>query len=912
MLWKFGCIGLGWVLTVSTLGFSEESKMQSASSTMQVEKLQCEYRVDPLGIDIVNPRLSWALSSKQRAQKQHAFQILVASTAEGLAQDKGDLWDSGKQVSDQTAQVVYAGKALAARQACYWKVRVWDSADQASDWSAPAYWSVGLLDESDWQAQWIGQDLSTASEKREPALPWLRNEFALSAKPVRATAYVAAMGYYELYLDGNKVDDHLLSPAVSDYRKRAYYITHDVTEYVKAGKNCVGLWLGRGWYYYGYPGVTHRGPIVRAQIEVELDNGETVVIGTDENWKTHASPLKMIGKGFAAKTGERYDARDEIPGWNRPDLDDAEWTNAVVLEPPVERLVAQRVEPNRLQDEIKPVSIKELEDGKYMVDMGRNFTGWLELHLTSHRGKHVNIQYIEDFLDDGEWQDFGQRDTYIPATDKEEVFRSRFNYHAFQYVCVSGLEKKPELSDFRGWLVNTDFPQAGTFSCSNDLLTRIYETVVWTYRCVTMGGYAVDCPQRERLGYGGDGQVTMETGLYAFQPAAMYTKWLANWRDTQNPNGSMPNIAPDTHGAGGGPTWGAICVLLPWQLYLHYADTRVLADCYPMMQQYLSYLDSLCKNDIMQPIGHPAYGFIGDWVAPGRDQEPPWSKEEWRIFFNTTFYAYLLQETARVAEVIEKGADAARYRARADEINKAAHAAYFNADTQTYSNGEQPYLAFPLLTDMPPADQRDAIVKNLEHAITVTKQGHLNAGMHGIYFLLKCLNQIGRDDLIFTMTNKKTYPGWGYMLEQGATTIWERWNGKHSRSHSTLLAIGSWFPAGIGGIQPDPRQPGFQHILIQPRIVGDLTWAKASHESLHGLITTQWRREDGKLSLEVSIPANTTATVVFPTTNAGETTESGKPVAQAQGVRFLSQDSGVARYEIGSGSYHFQTPYETK
>jgi alpha-L-rhamnosidase len=883
----------------------------TAQSTtgLTVDRLRCEYLADPLGIDVREPRLGWIVASDERGNRQTAYQILVAASRETLDADKGDLWDTGKVVSDETVLITYAGTPLVSRTACFWKVRAWDRDDNVSPWSAAASWTMGLLEPEDWSAKWIGQAAETYSKSVDAPAPLFRTTFNLDARPVQAKVYVAAMGYYELHINGKAIGDDVCSPPVSDYNKRAYYLSYDVTEELKFGANCLGVWLGRGWYCAEFPGVTHPGPIARVQLEVTLDNGNVIRIGTDETWKVHPGPVKALGNVRKGNLdGERYDAQAEVPGWDTTALEDAGWEKAMAVAVPKAVLCAMMMEPNRITETIPAVQITKKGGDGYLVDFGRNLTGMIEFHLKGVPGEAVRMQFIERWDEkEKEWVDFGQRDEYLPRSKGEEVFRNRFNYHAFRYVLVSGLAAAPKPEDIKALFVRTDYAARGTFECSNELLNNIYKTTMYTFDCVTAGGVSVDCPHRERLGYGGDGQITSKTALYAFDLGALYTKWLGNFRDVQDPaTGELPNIAPYPHGAGGGPTWGAISVLLPWDMYLHYGDRRVLQENYAMMKQYVAFLDSKSEGGLLKPYGHEHYGFIGDWVAPGRDQgDGRWSPEEWRTFFNNCFCAYIADHVAKVASVLGEQQDADRYAGQADAIRRATHERWFKPETNSYVDGGQAYLSFALLSGVVPADLRPAVMKNLEKTIVETNSGHIDTGMHGSMFLLRCLNEAGRDDLIYLMTNQKTYPGWGFMLEQGGTTIWERWDGERSRIHSTLLAGGEWFPRGLCGIKPDPEMPGFKRIILDPRPVDGVTWAKASYDTIRGVVKSEWRQDDKKLEFSIAIPANTTALLRIPVADPKSITEGALPVAEAQNVRLVKHESGMAEIALDSGEFRF-------
>lgn len=917
------------VLLVALIGLSVGAALLGGAAEQSnpgVQNLRCEYLANPLGIDVERPRLSWMLSAGQGARNQSAYRILVAHTKEILQNEKGDLWDSGRVDSSQSTWVEYSGKPLGSGTQVYWKVRVWDEAGKASPWSTTATWSMGLLQPSDWHAKWIGaQRLAGTDEGTPLPFPWLRKGFTLNARPGKASAYVNPLGYYELYINGRKVDDHALSPAVSDYSKRNLYVAHDVADYLVRGKNLVTLWLGRGWYVRGHPGVIHDGPLVRAQVEIEMPDGNMVRIVTDESWKVRGSPIARLGRGtaFGDYGGERYDARLELAGWNTTNLDDSMWQAAAVFNPPQVLTAAQMVEPNRIVETIKPVKVEPYAQGGWVIDLGKAFTGWLELRLPGiSAGSTVKLEYSDEINRDapapvtpaagaatnpgppsfaaqaqaGLAGDRAQAavppgarvgsagrggaPTAFPSTfnQRDEVvgngapltFRSRFNYHGFRYVRVIGLESAPAATDAKGYLIRTAYDRSGEFTSSNQLLNDIYRMATWTYESLTLGGYIVDCPTRERLGYGGDAGTSQETGMLNFSSGGLYSRWLGNWRDSQDPaTGSLPHTAPNYPNQGGGsPMWGGIVVTLPWQMYLQYEDKRVLQVNYPMMQKWLRYLQSEASDNLLlthksHAMTMQRWNFLGDWLTPrgnhsGSDADPRPAQ-----LINSLHYVYQLQLAAKIAAVLGKNGDAATYDALEKLAAQSIHQKFCNAGDCSYGTGESIYEAFPLLTGVVPPELRKDVMDKLEHTIRVRNGGHYDTGMHGTYFLLKYLMEAGRNDLIYEMTARKDYPGWGYMLENGATTSWESWTGQ-SHIHDTLISIGAWFIEGIGGIRTDESAPGFKHFVIKPAVIGDLTFARAKYQSIHGEIVSEWRVENGKLKLNVTVPPGTTATVYVP------------------------------------------------
>jgi alpha-L-rhamnosidase len=880
-----------------------------------VQGMRCEYLVNPLGIDVQKPRLSWQLTPGPRGRRQSAYEVLVASTPANLRRNRGDLWDSGKIPSDQSTFVEYAGRPLASGMQAWWKVRVWDEKGRATAWSSLAQWSMGVLQDSEWYGRWIGLARPAGVRERTPLpFPWFRKTFRLDGKPQRAAAYVNVLGYYELYVNGKKVDDHVLAPSVVDYSKRNWYVTHDITNYVVQGRNTVALWLGRGWYVRNHPGVVYDGPLVRAQFDILIPGNQPVKVGTDATWKAKASPITPLGRGTAWGDygGERHDASLEIADWNGVKFDDSGWEAAGLFDPPNVTTSAEMFEHNRIIDTLKPVKIDRTPAGGWLIDMGKNYTGWLDLKLPASiaAGKNLKVEYA-DFPPpvSNRYDTFNQRDEYVTRAGPGQVVRSRFNYHAFRYAHVTGLDEAPAAADITGHFIRTNYRRAGEFESSNELLNRIYRLVTWTYECLSLGGYVVDCPTRERLGYGGDAGTSLETGLFNFDTGGLYSRWSANWRDAQAPqSGDLPYVAPNyPNRAGGGPMWSGFVVTMPWQVYLNYGDEGVLETNYPMIGKWLNFANSKTKDGLIEHylgvgMRSPEWNYLGDWMAPsGLDiSRNPVSAR----FINNAHYLYTLQIASKIAIILNKPDDAQVFSERADALRRTLHERFFNVASNSYATGEQPYLSLPLLLGIAPQQVRDAVMKNLEQTILIKNTGHFDSGMHGTYFLLKQLMRDGRNDLIYQMTTKEDYPSWGHMLEQGATTSWESWDGG-SHIHHTLLSIGAWFIEGIGGIRIDESAPGFSHFVLKPAIVGDLKFARTRYDSIHGAIVSNWEVQDGSLQMEVTVPPGTSATLYLPSAAPDAVIESGRPVARAEGVKLGKAEKGTAVFELVSGTYQF-------
>jgi hypothetical protein len=879
---------------------SIENWLRADEDFCHVVGLRCEYLTDPLGIDVAQPRLTWRMESADPTEpglRQTAYQILVASNSAQLDSDVGDFWDSGRTETDQSALVEYDGKPLSSQALCYWKVRVWDENGRASPWSRPAKWSMGLLSPADWKAQWIGVENRAVEAKNDP---WFRKTFPLAARPVRATVYVASLGYHELYINEKKVGDRVLSPSISDLSQRVRYVTLDVTEYLKAGVNTVALWCAPGWADFAEFKVQDK-PLVMAELEVIPSDGPPMRVVTDATWKTRMSPLSPIGGWvFWNFGGERYDAAKELPRWSSPQLDDSSWQSAAVFTPNV-KLSAELIEPNRRLETLEPVEITSPAPGQYRVDMGRNHAGWFEIRMKGSPGQRVSLQFAER---PDQAMTYNQASEFVFGDSGEGTFCHRFNYAAFRWVTISGLSAAPSKEDIRGYLISTDVARVGRFECSDPFFNRLYEMSLWTFRSLSLGGYTVDCPHRERLGYGGDAHATMETALTNFGMGAFYTKWLADWRDVQRPDGDLPYTAP-TRGGGGGPAWGGICVTLPWQVYLHYGDRRILHESYPTMQRWIGFLQSKAKNHLLQKWGGE-WDFLGDWVPPGKGQNVGERVDERSTWlFNNCYYCDSMATIAKIAKLLGKTDDAAAYSKEAEAIAHATHQEFLNADKNSYASGEQLYEAMPLLMGVVPESFQTPVMDRLEHEIAVVKNGHIDTGIHGTAYLLKLLLERNRNDLVFLMANQRTYPGWGNMLDQGATTLWEQWDGQNSRLHSSFVSIGSWFIEGIAGIRLDPRQPGYKHFMIRPSIVGDLRWARGEIDSLYGKITSEWKLSDGQLLLTVDVPPNTSATIYVPANDPASVMESGKPAGEAPGVKLVGTADLAAIYEVQSGHYAF-------
>jgi alpha-L-rhamnosidase len=759
------------------------------------------------------------------------------------------------------------------------------------------------------------KDFKTLKWAEAQTSPFYRQSFNIDDMPERATIYVAPLGYFELYINGQKVGDEVLAPAVSNFSKRSYYRTYDVTNYLKKGVNSLGIWMGTGWYSPGLPGVKHDSPAVRAQLELS-GNGKQQLIVTDTSWQTKPSERKLLGEWrWGTFGGEQVDARNIDKEWCDMKKSTSGWTSVVEVKPADVPCSAQTCTGNQTLAAISPISVEKLDEDTVLVDFGTNLTGLMNMTFRGLKfGQKVTMYYAD--LDgrpkDVRWRAahtrknfavYGQYDEFISAGWAVEKFENVFNYHAFRYVLIEGLGYLPEKSDMAAVPVETQVAEVGTFSCSNELYNRIHKMVRWTYRCLNLAGQTVDCPHRERVGYG-DGQTIMDTGLFNFDAASMYAKWSRNWWDEQTTDGFVPFVAPCPHGTGGGPAWGAMCIMVPWKTYLFSNDRRLLEEGYPYMKKYLGYLNAHCKDNVLQDIfPGEKWPNLGDWVPPRRAMDTKnWPEDASRRLFNNCYRVHLLQIMQKVAGLLGKDDDVKAFEQQMRVAQGKIHQAFFDPENNTYANGEQPYLIFPLKTGVTPDELKNAVFDKYLETLLVTDKGHLNTGMIGTQIMTDYLLEINRNDLIDTFVNKKTYPGWGYMVEQGATTAWEQWNGYYSQIHSCFPYIGGWFYRGLAGIRWDPDAPGFKNVILRPEPVKSVDWVKCSYDSPYGKIVSDWKIGNGLFTWDVSVPPNTMATVYVPGKNI---TESGLPAANAEGVTLLRMEKNKAVFKVESGSYEF-------
>ncbi len=1048
----------------------------------EISNLRCESRVEPLGIDALHPRLSWNLESKKRGVSQVGYRIVVASSEKLLRREHGDLWDTGEVFSDQCVEIPYAGAALRSGAEYFWKVCVWDQNGKAH-WSKPARWSMGLLNESDWNAEWIGLDGETrtnwlsgtdwiwfpegepqlaaplgqryfrrifalpedrevvrarafytgdsecrgfingydlgkrdnyrttkdaditahlkpgknviallgtnrgrdskpagviakimiqfdqgppmilrtdeqwrsrdqeeegwqqidfddgawrAAKKLGPAgmdpwkqirapesrrLParWLRKNFNLEKRIRRATVYACGLGVSELYLNGNKIGDAVLSPALAEYPKRVFYVTYDVTEQVRRGDNTIGAILGNGRFYSPrsqvYAGMPSYGfPKLRLQLRIEHTDGSVSEIVSDSSWKLTTNGPIVANNEY---DGEEYDARKEMKDWSQPEFNDSRWQRVELVEAPEGTLCAQMIEPIRVTQTLKPVSVSEPKPGVFIFDLGQNMVGWCRLKVSGPASTTVTLRHAETLKPDGTLYLANIRgaqvtDKYTLNGEGIETWEPRFVYHGFRYVEVTGFPGKPTLDSVAGRVVHDDLESAGDFVSSNPLLDRIYQNVVWG----TKGNYRsipTDCPQRdERQGWLGDRSEESKGESFIFNTKAFHEKWLQDIADAQKESGSVPDVAPTFWPIySDDVTWPSTTVIIPNALHEQFADRAIIERHYDSAAKWVNYMvGKYYTNGIISKDNY------GDWCVPPEDPELIHSKDPARqtdkTLLASSYFFHDLRLMEGYAGLLGKTNDAIRFNKLAEQMKAAFNEKFLKRDLGQYDNGSQTSCVLPLAFGLVPEDFRERVFARLVDKIENETHGHIGTGLIGGQYLMRVLTDNGRPDLAYTIASQKDYPSWGYMVSKGATTIWELWNGDTAdpamNSGNHVMLVGDlviWLYENLAGIKSDPEQPGFKHIIMKPELVGDLKFVKASHRSPYGWIRSEWHRDGTQFDWQIEIPPNTTATVYLPASDLNSIMEGKLPATKTDGVKSLRMENNRAVLDLVSGKYHF-------
>ena len=944
-----------------------------------VENLRCEYLINPVGIDAPSPRLSWIITSAKRGDRQTASQIIVSSSPENLAKDRGDMWDTGKSESDQSTQVIYRGKSLQAGATYYWKVKIWNVDGKPSKWSQQACWSMGLLTNQDWNnARWIafkdggrwkkeweqhkdaelknlpplkwpntswpwktGKDSSIftlyemADPKYDPS-PLFRKEFRLTKKVRSANLYICGLGYYEAFLNGKKVGDHVLDPAWTNFEQRALYVSYDVTNQVFQGGNAIGVMLGRGQYNplcNDIWGLSQSSwidqPKLIALLNIDYTDGTKSEVITDSSWKTAGGPIVYDD----TRHGELYDARLEQKGWSSTSFNDHDWKYASIVQWNG-RLESQMMPPVRCFTPITPVKTWHQGKGIMVCDIGKNIAGWARVKVHGPSGSKVLVEYVETPTDSelvpnlpqtkayknikdkfyaafhDRFVNIRQQNGYILKGEGVESFECHFSYKGFQFIRVTA-DEGVVVEYIEGIPVHTDVELAGEFSCSSPVINKTQKNAVNSL----LNNYhsiATDCPHREKQGWTADNYMSAKAAMYNFNMTGFYEKWLTDLAGTQSEAGGLGTVAPaSNYDKNASTVWPAAIVFIPRDLLGFYGDTLP-------MRNYLGVMQRFAKSSLLRQVeGKPEIikDVLGDWLSPlmtlsdtlrNNTMAPP----EGMTLYGTASHFLIVKRLSEFNRIIGDEKQALEMDKWAKRITDNFGKEFFDPGNGTY-HGDKPTKyrqsanIVPLAYGLVPKENEQAVLNGLIRDIH--EQGdRLSTGFLGTMSLMDYLPEVN-PELAFKIATQKNYPGWGYMIEQGANSMWESWDGYDSRNHTPFCLISAYFYKYLAGIQADQSAPGFKHFIINPSIVGDLKFVKAYHDCPYGRIKSNWKRENGKLTIDVSVPVNTTATICIPANQGSEIFESGQPVRKIKGVEFLKYENGKAVYIVGSGNYIFQS-----
>ena len=891
-----------------------------AAGGLTFEKLLVEYDENPIDIDGAHPRFSWVVLAEKRNQVQTAYQIMVASSARKLSENGTDLWNSGKVTSGETIQHEYENNNLQSETKYFWKVKIWDAT--GNEYESPiATFETAFLAENEWKAAWIGKGPAKELlppqgfyKDRKEQFPGkdtivhdgnsllLRHEALLGKAVQSARAYITGVGFYEFYVNGQRVGDRVLAPAKTPYHKHILYDTYDITSLLKKGNNALGIHLGNGWYnpykkwWNDYRMQWFGSKKAIAQIRVVFKDGTSQVITTGPDWKWAYGPVTYN----CVYDGETYDARLEQEDWDQPGFNDSGWRPVTVFDQPGARLVAHRMPPIQVNETFHPKEIAVKLPGTKVYDMGQNFAGWVKLNVRGEKGTHLKISFAEDLNPDGTIDATSNEHAkatagYILKGLGVETYETHFSYFGFRYVEVSAETGSYNVTGMEGRAVYSANSETGSFACDNTLVNKIHRATVWSQKS-NMLGYPMDCPQRdERLGWFGDAQVTAEEAMFNFDMALFYANWFEGIKDNQDEKtGDIPVISPRPYIKDDGIEWSSTYLTMLWNYYCYYGDMRILAHHYPVLKRYMDFLDRQSK-DLILPMG-----WIGDWgsMVKGWKEGQPESVP-------TAFYFWNAQIMSRVAGVLGNKTDQENFSKLSVRIREKYNRAYLNNQTGNYNDGSQMANAFPLFLGIVPDDKKLQVLNNLVNDIVEKNGNHLTTGVLGTKYMPEALAQCGRAGVAWKIINQKTAPGWNDMMEK-YTTMCEFWTLKQSKNHVMMGSIDAWFYKYIAGIQLDQDNPAFRSFQIKPVWLYGLEQGKGEVRSLRGRVGSEWERRPGLFTLKVQVPFNTTAKVYLPGNETDEITEGEKPLREVEGVQYLGFKDGAHLLLVHSGIYTFK------
>jgi len=907
--------------------------LQGFAQQLSVAKLTCENAESPLGIETATPSLGWQILSDKRGVQQSAYHILVADDSSYLNADKGNVWDSKKITSSQSIQVPYKGSKLIPAKTYYWKVMVWDNQKQASAWSSISSWQMGLPSVKDWKgAKWIGYEELPDSLRIVPAqenrgaknlsalnntLPLLSKTFNVKKTVKKASLFICGLGHFEASMNGQKIGDHFLDPGWTSYDKEALYVPFDVTAHVKTGSNALGVALGNGFYFiprdkryrkltgaFGYPKMI-------SLLLIDYADGTSETITSDESWKTAASPITYT----CIYGGEDYNATLEQAGWNTASFNDAGWKNAVVVKP-VRVLRAQLSGAMKVHETFAPKKTTKLKDDVFVFDLGQNASGIPQITVEGKRGDTVRIYPAELILENGA---ANQKATgsphyyeYILKGSGKETWQPSFTYYGLRYLQVEKAvpagevnpSHLPVIHQIKGLHVRNDAKKVGSFHSSSELFNKTADLIDWAVKS-NMASVLTDCPHREKLGWLEQTHLMFESLQYNYGVSNYLRKTVADMTAAQTSEGLVPEIAPEyvVFYWGNGmfrdsPEWGSSSIILPWYLYKTYGDKAVLQNSYGIMQKYLAYLQTKDSSNILSQ-------GLGDWYdigpnRPGLPQNTPMG------ITSTAIYYYNLVLMEKIASLLGKPSDGISYKKLAGEVKASFNKAFFNSKTKQYGTGSQTANAMALYFNLVPNEYRKAVLDNLIKDIR-NRNNSITAGDIGFRYLLQTLQREGRSDVIYDMNSRTDVPGYGYQLAKGATALTESWQALPSVSNNHLMLghLMEWFYSGLGGIRQAENSIAYKQIEIDPQLVGDITFVNTTYESSYGIIRSNWKKTGSQFQLNVSIPANTTATIYLPANEVAAVQEGGRAIKNRADMKVIGSQKNKLRVQIGSGDYQF-------
>ena len=876
---------------------------QNAGNETRIQNLKCEHLINPLGVDSDSPRFTWQISGEKTGKSQTAFEIIVGTDSLAVKSGTGNQWSSGK-INKALSMAIYSGSSLTPFTKYFWNVKIWDENGIPSKWSGLASFETGMMDKKNWQGDWISD---TRDVHLKPA-PWFRKEFTAS-KPIQsARAYIAVGGLYELFINGEKVGNHRLDPMYTRFDRRTLYVAQDVTKMILEGENAIGVLLGNGWYnhqstavWYFHEAPWRARPKFCFDLHITYRDSTKEIVSSGIDWKTSLSDVVFN----SIYTAEHQDARLKQPGWNKTGFDDSDWKASIPVSSPSNNIVAQNLQPIRNVDEITAIEMTKFSDKDYLFNFGRNISGVTQLKIKGEQGTEVRLIHAERLGKNGK-ADLSNIDVHYRPTDdldpfatdiyylsgNEDEFMPYFNYKGFQYVEL--ISNKPvELANenLTAFFMHSDVPVAGSITSSNQTLNKIWEATNSSYLS-NLFGYPTDCPQREKNGWTGDGQIAIETGLYNFDGITIYEKWLADHRDEQQPNGVLPAIIP-TSGWGytwaNGPDWTSTIAIIPWSIYLFYGDSKLLGQSYSNIKRYVDHINN------ESPDGLTDWG-LGDWV-PVKSKAP-------KEFTSSAYYFTDVSILAKTAKLFGHQKDFVKYSQLAEKIKNAINKKYLNEETGMYGSGLQTELSVALYWGLVPDSLKSKVAGNLAERV-INDNKHIDVGLLGTKAILNALSENGYADLAYEVALQETYPSWGWWIKNGATTLYENWNIESDRdlsmNHIMFGEIGAWFYKGLGGIFPDPENPGFKNVILKPNFVPSLDHFEANHIGPYGKITSKWERAGGNLIYSVVIPPNSSATLFL----LSKSISGSEKIKKMKGVKSTESSELFTKINIESGIYTF-------